>query len=306
MTPNGRRPRVLLATTRDWLAASIEGVLGQERYEVERTAAAEQLESRIREMLPDGVLLDQDLAQDETPALCEQLVADGLGEHIPLIVYSSDLRNEDLQTRIIEAGAWTVIQEPIRSRYLLATLRRFLHIGCAKRDAEKSIRTRDRAIDLPNLDGVLERLPVLEALAQRHETPLALVAVGPRQPGTGELLERQRRQTAELCHDVLRRADLCGWLDDEGDVVIAAYGTSRDGARRLAERLAARAAERSQVERPEDALSIGIVSVPPGEEFEATRAGSSTNGESELVAAAHEALNRARASGGGIKFVSED
>lgn len=302
--PN-RRPRIILATSRDWLAASVEGVLDRDRFEVTRVPDGESMAAAVDEAVPDGVILDQDLAGEETPTLCRGLVEGALGERIPLVVYSSDLRDEELQARIVEAGAWAVIQEPIRSRYLVATLRRYLEIGRAARGRpDTGARGRRANGDLPGLEGVLERLPLLEALAERHETSVALVAVGPRQPGSGELLERQRRRTAELCLEVLRSADLCGWLDDEGDVVIAAYGTSREGARQLAERLAARAAERSQVERPEDALSVGIVEVRPGEDVKEVRAGEPANGETELVRAAQEALRRARAAGGGIEFGS--
>lgn len=302
-----RRPRVILATGRDWLAASVQGVLDHDRFEVTRVSEGDGVAAAVEEVVPDGVVLDQELMQDATPAVCRELVEGALGEQIPLVVYSSDLRDEELQARIVEAGAWTVIQEPIRSRYLVATLRRFLEIGRAARGRRETRAGEDRDrsnTGLPDLDGVLERLPLLEALAERHETSVALVAVGPRQPGSGELLERQRRRTAELCLEVLRSADLCGWLDDQGDVVIAAYDTSSEGARQLAERLAARAAERSQVERPEEALSVGIVEVRPGEDVEEVRAGERANGETELVRAAHEALHRARAAGGGIEFGS--
>lgn len=310
MTPPSRRPRVLLATDRDWLAASIEGVLDHDQFDVSRATTVEKIEGQSDETLPDEVILDQDLVGAETPALCERLVEGVLGQRIPLLVYSSNLRDEDLQTRIVEAGAWTVIQEPIRSAYLVATVRRFLRVGCASRDMEMSVGTtfdsRPDAPDLPDLRGILQRLPVLEALAERNETPVALVAVGPREPGTGELLARQRRRTAELCHQVLRRADLCGWLGEEGDVVIAAYGASREGARTLAQRLAFRAAERSEIDRPEDALSVGIVELRPGEADggEPVRAEGRANGESELIEAARRALESARASGGGIEFAT--
>lgn len=304
MIASERRPRILLATGRDWLAASIEGVLDQDCFEVARSESPDALVTMMEEIPPDGVLLDQDLAGVDTPALCDRIKGEWLNEHIPLIVYSSDLRDEELQTRIVEAGAWTVIQEPIRSRYLLATISRFLRIGSSAGRAAPANDRRETRTDLPNLEGVLERLPVLEALAERNETPIALVAVGPREPGTGELLERQRRQTAELCSEVLRRSDLYGWLDDEGDVVIAAYGASGEDARSLAERLARRAAERSQVERPKDALSVGIVEVRPGRDVESVRAGKQAGSEAALIEAAHEALRRARASGGGIEFGS--
>lgn len=303
MTVAGGRPRVLLATGRDWLAASIEGVLDRDRFEVERAASEEKLTAMVAETAPEAVVLDQELAGADTPALCRRLVAGHLGTRVPLVVYSSDLRDEELQTEIIEAGAWTVIQEPIRSRYLLAAIERHLRIGESMRAAGTTSGAGEEGANrLPDLRGVLDRLPVLEALAERHDTSVALVAVGPRQPGSGELLERQKRRTEDLCLEVLRRADLCGWLDDEGDVVIAAYGTSTEGARRLAGRLAARAAARSQVERPEDALSVGIVELRPAEDLEAVRAGKRANGESRLIAAAHEALHRARASGGGIEL----
>lgn len=311
MSGSSRQPRILLATDRDWLAASIEGVLDHDRFDVSRATTAEEVASRSNETLPDEVILDQDLVGSETPALCERLVEGALGQRIPLLVYSSNLRDEDLQTRIVDAGAWTVIQEPIRSAYLVATVRRFLRIGCASRDMDMTVAASSERqpadSELPDLRGILQRLPVLEALAERNETPVALVAVGPREPGTGELLARQRRRTAELCREVLRRADLCGWLGEESDVVIAAYGTSGEGARTLARRLAVRAAERSEVERPEDALSVGIVELRLGENEEdlrAVRADGRANGESELIEAARRALESARASGGGIEFAT--
>lgn len=305
MSGSRERPRLLLATDRDWLAASIEGVLDHESVEIRTASTVDELEHLARRMRPDEVVLDQDLAGPKTPELCGRLTRDVLGTRIPLIVYSSELRDEDLHTRVVEAGAWTVMQEPVRSRYLVATLRRLLTVSLASRGEAPGDLFGGHKPEVLDRAGVLRRLSVLEALARRYESPLSVVAVGPGQPGSGELRERQRRRTAELCRQELRKADLFGWLGDDGDVVILAYGASREGARSLAMRLAHRAADRSQVERPEQALSVGIVELRTGpgpEEGEAGRSVADQDGR--IVDAAQEALRRARASGGGIEFAT--
>lgn len=303
MSAPQNRPRVLLATARDWLAASVAGVLDHESVELSRVVSEEEIGNRSRRDDPDAVLLDQELAGPATPELCRRLTEDVLGNRTPLIVYSSDAGDEDLQTRTLEAGAWTVVQEPIRSQFLLAILRRFLEIGYAVHERAHEHEPAERETEIPGLAGVLRRLTAFAALADRQEEPLSVVAVGPGQPGTAELVQRQRRRAAQLCKEELRRSDAYGWLDSEAELVILAYGASREGATRLAERLARRAAERSDLERPAEALCAGVMEVPAAEARQQAEK-SPEDWERTLVSAARDALQRAREEGGGIKVAS--
>lgn len=299
----GRDVKLLLVTNRDWFASALEGVLEAESYTVHRKETVEGLLEAIRRGGAGAVIVDAHLEDVGSPEAIRRLRGDFLGRDVPILVYASGLQSDDLYAEYLDAGAWNVIEGPVRSRRLLAVMRRFLAIsGRHSRESEEA--TREEETGLPNLEGLLERLPVVEALARREKASIAVMAVGPTGSGdrSGEPSRRQR--VADVCLEGLRKSDLCGWLDAGEEVAVVAYSASREGARVLVERLARMAAEQLELERPQQALSAGIVELSPDDLSDEVRAEDRADAQVELLSRARKALEEARREGGGVRFAS--
>lgn len=301
----GHDVRLALVTKKDWFASALGGILESESFAVRRAESIEELIGALRgEGEAAGVILDADLEGDETAAAIRTLRSGPLRPDVPLIVYTSGHSSDDLYAELLAAGAWDVVGGPVRSARLLALVHRFLEIARpTRRGTEKG--DREVASGLPTLQGLLERLPVVEALARREEASIAIMAVGPTGAGPGDAgpegVEDRRRRMADACVESTRGSDLCGWLDADGDLALVAYSTSREGARVLAERLAEKVAESLEMEEAGEALSAGIVELGP-EDLPRIRAGDRGDEQVELLSRARKALEEARKEGGGVRF----
>lgn len=287
---------ILLGTAKDWFAAALKAVLEPEGFEVRWATGRDDLLQMAATGRPEAVLLDEALVGEETPQLCRELVAEALDDSVPLLLYASGVIGESLYAEAYEAGVWSIFEEPIRARLLVAALRRFLAIGSRARHRGAELAPEETE---PLDRSALERLlPVLRAAASREAAPLSCVVIGPTRLGTGELLQRQRNMTAELCGRHLRSSDLFGWMDGS-DIAILAFGAGSLGAEALVRRLNEAAAGRADVDRETAVLSAGIFELP------ASRNGSEarwTGGESDDgLQVALRALGKARAAGGGVQ-----
>lgn len=298
----GDAVNLVLATDRDWFASALEGVLEAESYRVRRAEGIEEVLDELRAGGGDVLVLDDHLAGEETPEVVARLLAGPTSRDIPLLVYSSSL-SDDLFSEVLEAGAWDVIEGPIRAARVLPRIRRWLQIsGRHRRELNEA--SRDAGAGLPSLDGLLQRLPVVEALARREEASIAVMAVGLTGSGSRDGDEGQRRRIADLCVEGLRKSDLCGWLDAGDELAVVAYSATREGARVLAERLAEMAADRLEMTDPREALSAGIVELRPDDLPEEVRAEDRADTQVEILARARAALEEAREQGGGVRFAS--
>lgn len=292
---------LILVTERDWFASALEGVLGAEDIQLQRVAALEELADLLRSGPVEAVILDASVAGEGTSGAIRDLLAGPLSEDVPLVVYSSGFADESLSAEFIDAGAWDVIEGPVRSAYFVSVLRRFLEIS-ERHGRGRENATGNGAAELPDLEGLLDRLPVLEALAKREQACIAIMAIAPTGEIRGEAGSTQGTRVADLCLDGLRKSDLCGWLDAGEELVVVAYSATREGARVVAERLAEKAADRLEARKPTEALSAGIVEIRPEDLPDHIRAADRAEAQVEFLSRAREALARARREGGGVRF----
>lgn len=293
---------LVLTTDRDWFASAFEGVLEAESYRVRRAEGIEGILDELRTDVPDAVVLDAHLTGEETPEAVARLLAGPGSRDIPLLVYSSSL-TDDLFSAILEAGAWEVIEGPIRAARVLPRIRRWLEIsGRHRRELDEA--SREGEAGLPSLEGLLQRLPVVEALARREETSIAVMAIGLTGSENLNADEADRSRVADLCLEGLRKSDLCGWLDAGDELAVVAYSATREGARVLAERLARMAADRLEMADPQKALSAGIVELRPDDLSRDVRADEQADTQVEILTRARAALEEAREQGGGVRFAS--
>lgn len=308
-SPEGGR-KLLLGSEKAWFASALRALLKPEGFRLERAASADAVLSSVAGGAPDVVVLDGELPPGD-PAELVRLLLDGpLPRSVP-VLYRPD-GGEGREAEVLEAGAWGLLEDPIRLTALVAQLERYLQIG---RDLVRGTRERqyvDPETDVLTLTGLIRVLPALSNLARREGAPIAYTVIGPTETGSGELLEQQRRSTASLCRRHLRKSDFVGWLQDGSDLAVVAYGTSRSGAGGLARRLNEVTEKQTRAAELRYTLSAGILEVEPSRQGPESRNGDGGDHspETELkleslqaLAAAQTALKQARRAGGGIRFV---
>lgn len=259
---------VLLATSRRWLTAALEEVLTPEGFALVQASDAGGLIRKAEVSSPALVVVDEELPGMDVGEMAERLVAGPIGEDIPLLLYtSSAVAGADRHARALDAGFWDLLKEPVRAASVIAKFRRLIslsdRVGTAtsRREAAgaESVGRDGPSIGFLDLDELAHVLPSIGALAEREESSVSLVRLG---PTAGADDAEKRAATASLCGPNVRRADLCAW-GDGSEVVIVAYDTAAEGARALFERLDRLIAERSG-SRGEESLSAGIVELKPG------------------------------------------
>lgn len=312
----GSEPRCLLvASKRSWLVSSLESIVERAGLDLRQARTGEEVLRRSSRDDVAMVLVDHELGADADVAvdLCRDLVEGPLDPAVPLIFYtSSTFADTDLHTRALNAGAWTILREPLETDPLLALVRRLRTVSGLVTVSQAHDGLVDPETGLLTLTGLRRVLPSLGALAVRNQAPVTFVAVGPTSGDStnGDL----RTRTAEVCSGNVRGADVCAWMSGD-DLVIVAYDTPAGGARQLVKRLN-EATEALDDDSTTGSLSAGIVELRPREGLEeavqATRPG--RFGEDEVPATefedlftlsvAREALEQARRAGGGVQVAS--
>lgn len=298
---------LLLGTSREWFASALEAVLHSEGFSVVRAGSGDELVDRTEEMGPDLVVADESLPESDIPTLCRRLVGGPLSGDVPLVIYAESYSGDAAHAEALDAGAWEILTEPIRARVLVSALRRLLDLSRRMGPrAEAASSLWDEETGLFTEAGLERILPSLQALALRKEVRMSCVVLGPTQLGRGDVLERQRLATADLCAVNVRASDVCGWIGD-GELAIIAFDTPAEGASTLADRLNQVAAGRAEVREESRTLSAGIVELLDGAH---TGPAQSKRGEETAtrpsvrirrLEAAREALREARERGGGVR-----
>ncbi len=294
-----RRPgRILLASSRGWLATSLSPVLEPEGFDLRHVRSGA---LAIREALadpPDIVLLDAGLSDGPVSELCRAFA--GRLRGVPILVYSPSLWADEERSEALRAGAWEVLAEPVRPGLLIMKLRRLIHI---KRLIEVS-----NGMDGPGdgsralrLGELLRILRVLGSLAARERRPLGCAVLGPTSPAQ-EPREAgsQRRATSRLIDRNTRGSDISAWVG-ETDLALVAYGADLERLRRIMGRLGDLAGS-----SPDPlTVSAGLVTLEPDLLVEGGPAAGEMPAERFAslsgLAAARGALHEARSRGGGVR-----
>lgn len=294
---------VLLVSGHDWFASALQAVLEPEGFAFTRVRSARIALRDATLIDPDLVIIDEGLPDLDTPSLASALVAGPLGAGVPILVHSPNFWHETAQAAAMSAGAWDIIKEPVRSRLIVAKLRRLLEIKRLIEVTEQGSMS-DTSTGLFNLAGLMRMMRILGSAAKRTNTVLSCVVLGPTIPSEGDGLDEQRSRTAVLCAENTREGDVCGWVGDS-EVGIVAYDTTAAGVTAMVRRLHDLASKDS---RMSDLLplSAGIVELA-GTEMPADVADVAIAPVASRIAslsrftAAQNALRSAREAGGGIR-----
>ena len=303
-SPRPESIRLLVGTRRDWYAAALRTLLEAEGFRIDVARDHPRLTEAASEWSPHLILLDHEMAGNDTVDTCRELYASALSWRIPLIVSAPGPLSESQKAGLFAAGAWLVLTEPLFFGSLLAQLRRLAELAYASDSRADGVA--GEGVQPGFLEEAWSRFGLVVSLAERRGEPLACVVTGPTALDQGASLDSQRELTERLCSRSLRSSDVYAWSDGS-DVVILAYGASEDGAVALAERLnqAARALSDSPAEAP-PLLSAGIHVVlrseQPATTVESTTGMVVDRVRGESLALARAALRAAREAGGGIRI----
>lgn len=113
---SGRGRKVLIADDDPAILDVIQQMLEMEGYEVHATNNGETLK-KMRDLLPDLLLLDIWMSQTDGRNVCQQLKRDKTTKHIPIIMISA---NKDTEKMAKEAGANDFIAKPFEMDELLS------------------------------------------------------------------------------------------------------------------------------------------------------------------------------------------
>ena len=295
---------VLLVSAHDWFASALQAVLEPEGFVFARARSARRALRTVEQIEPEMIIIGERLPDLDAAGLSRALLAGGLKESVPILVYSPNFWHEREQAAAMASGAWDIIKEPVRPSLVVAKLRRLLEIKRLIELTEESSLT-DGPTGLLNLMGLMRSMRLLEATAQRNAAPLSCVVIGPSQRVTGVELDRQKMAAAELCHRELRESDLCGWVD-EADFGVIAYNTTAAGITTLVRRLNDSIASGPEGDLMQP-LSAGVVEFPARDDGEESRMTAAVDRSPRIaslsrLAAAQTALREARDGGGGIRI----
>lgn len=308
--PDEARGRLLLGSANDWFSSALRSMLEPEGYLVRRARSSEEILSGVARGGADLVIVDQGLPSTDVPELARMLGDGPLPRHVPLLYHSSGGGRPTEEVKVLEAGAWGLLHQPLRPATLVAQLDRYLRLGRQMQEKAEDRRYVDPETDVLTLTGLMRVLPALSNLAHRRGAPVSYTVLGPTEPGSGRVLEKQRRSTARLCRRQLRKSDFVGWLQEDSDLAVVTYGTARSGAGGLARRLNELTEKETRAAELRYTLSAGILQMDPSRKGpEARNGGNGGSPETETkleslhaLAAAQTALKKARSAGGGIRY----
>lgn len=257
---------VLIATSDEWLARSIETILDPHHLTVIQALNGKQTISSARLHQPDAILLQSRLPDMDCLELCRLLRLDPAVEpHTPIIVTSVAPSSRRERLEALRAGAWDYCEISPDSEELLLRLDTYIN---AKADCDRMRHStlQDHLTGLYNLEGLTRRLEEAASEARRYRRPLACLAIAPDFPHdapTEDLVKRTER-VARMVAETCRTSDAIGRLRSNKFVVIA-IETAPEGAQRLAERMIRAAdAVRTELGVPPDDMPIrvGFFAVP--------------------------------------------
>ncbi|HYR08880.1 MAG TPA: response regulator, partial [Longimicrobium sp.] len=242
--PEAAVPRpalVLVADDQEWSARAFESVLGPGGFAVLRCASARQVLEQVRFVVPDLLLVKNELADGGGAALLEALRDEGrLPASTPIFVTSGAPLTRADRLAVLRAGAWDVIHLPLDAEELVVRLGTM-----ARARFEADLARRESLLDpetgLYSVHGLLRRVRELGHQALRHPAPLACAVLAPEPAwsggGAAEPGEAQIARVAALVARAARRSDVVGRVS-RTEFAVLAPGTDTSAVLLLARRLA--------------------------------------------------------------------
>src|SRR2546426_5998689 len=175
--PFTRSPVVLLANSGTWLNQALDSVLEPLGYRVVSVGSGRELLDRAPAARPDVILMDANLQDLDSLAVCRALRQNrAVPWHTPIFMITSTPATKQQRLAALEAGAWDYLSLVLNAEELALKLDAFTRIKLET----------DRALDqgavepasgLYTMHGLERRARELVSDAFRRHAPLACVAL---------------------------------------------------------------------------------------------------------------------------------
>jgi PleD family two-component response regulator len=256
---------VLIATGDEWLARSIESILGPNHISLARSLAAKHALQFARTRQPDAILIQTRLPDMSGFDLCRALREEPAnGVHTPILITSAGPSSRRERLDALRAGAWDFCEITPDTDELVLRIQTYVRAKRAIDQIRKSS-LQDDLTGLYNLNGLMRRLQEVSSEALRYRRPLACLAIAPTVPRELVFFDA-RTQTEHMARVVTascRTSDAIARLPSNEFIVIAP-DTGPLGAQRLAERMLRAADDVNETVQPPDKIDvrIGFFAVP--------------------------------------------
>jgi len=234
-------PLVLIASSQEWHARSLESILGPHGYAVVRAYTGKQTLERARSARPDLVIVDADLPDLDGIEVCRNLRDEAaLSASTPLLVTGSAQPTRQQRLAALRAGAWDYLTLPFDGQELQLRLDAFVQAKFeADRAREESLL--DELTGLYNIRGLARRARELGSQAFRHHEPFACVVLAPLVEGADAAASEVAvsaavNHIAKTLRTNGRVADAIGRLGPT-EFGVVAQGADAEGVLKLAQRL---------------------------------------------------------------------
>jgi diguanylate cyclase (GGDEF)-like protein len=236
---NAPPPLILIANEEEWVARSLESILGPSGYAVVRVHTGREAIDLATRTRPDAILIDAGLSDIGGIETCRLMRArPGVGDSTPIIMTTASPASRAQRLEAFRAGAWEFCAQPFDTDALILQIERFI---AAKRELD---RCEDHSLidedGVYNVRGLTRRAQELGAEAARRHAPLACLAVS---LASDTYTDTDRDAAADIAQHVsetfrrtARGSDILGRLG-RSEFVIVAPNTPPEGMLRLADRV---------------------------------------------------------------------
>ena len=176
-TPFTRSPVVLVANAGTWLNQALDSMLEPLGYRVVSVATGRELLDRAPAARPDVVLMDANLQDLDSIAVCRALRQNrAVSWHTPIFMITSTPATKQQRLAALEAGAWDYLSLVINSEELALKLDAFVRV---KLETDRALE--EAAVEpvsgLYTMRGLERRARELVSDAFRRHAPLACLAL---------------------------------------------------------------------------------------------------------------------------------
>jgi PleD family two-component response regulator len=232
-TPFSRAPVVLVANAfGTWLSQALANLVQARGYRVHFVLSGRELLDQVPSLHPDVIVLDADLPDLDSIAVCRMLRQNRAAWNMPVVMTTATSPTREQRVAALEAGAWdylSVLLHPEELTLKLDAMAR-LKLEMDRALEESAV---DPASGLYTLPGLVRRARELTADAVRRRAALACVALGISPPA----LPAATAYAGQILQASGRTSDCVGSLG-QGEFAVLAPATAPEGAKRMALRLA--------------------------------------------------------------------
>jgi len=236
-----RAPVLLVANAfGTWLSQALANLIKARGYRVHFVLTGRELLDQAPVVRPDVIVLDADLPDLDSVAVCRTLRQNRAAWNMPIIMITATPATNQQRVAALEAGAWDYLSVLVNPEELTLKVDAMARLKLEMDQALEESAV-DPASGLYTMRGLERRARELASDAVRRHAPLACVALGigvdPKGAGDGAApLPAATAYAGQVLQASRRTCDCVGSLG-QGEFAVLAPATAPEGAKQMAQRL---------------------------------------------------------------------